>query len=152
MLCNCYYECATWIGWGLFNAVCSFGTSCIPQGRIRGGGDWGYRPPLKPTKVTFFTMILYNSERHLTAKYYWNRPPQTYGLDPTLAWHSSAADRRASACTWQQDVTAVVKLTLQNISNKVVHFIIHTEFCSGWSSKADFSTLRWFMTKATKSQ
>ena len=23
--------------------------------------------PLKPTKVTFFTMILYNSERHLTA-------------------------------------------------------------------------------------
>jgi len=22
MLCNYYYECAAWIGWGLFNAVC----------------------------------------------------------------------------------------------------------------------------------
>jgi len=44
-------------------------------------GEWGDLPPLKPTKVTFFTMILYNLERHLTAnwistaKYYWNRPP-----------------------------------------------------------------------------
>jgi len=25
------------------------------------GGDWGDRPLLKPTKVTFFTMILYNA-------------------------------------------------------------------------------------------
>jgi len=25
------------------------------------GGDWGDRHPLKPTKLTFFTMILYNS-------------------------------------------------------------------------------------------
>jgi len=23
MLRNCYYECAAWIGWGLFNAVSS---------------------------------------------------------------------------------------------------------------------------------
>jgi len=34
------------------------------QGRIQGGG--AIAPP-KTTKVTFFTMILYNSERHLTA-------------------------------------------------------------------------------------
>ena len=32
------------------------------------------------------------------------------------------------------------------IPNKVVHFIIHTEISSDWPSKADFSTLRWFMT------
>jgi len=30
------------------------------QGRIQ-GGDWGDRPLLKPTNVTFFTMILYNA-------------------------------------------------------------------------------------------
>ena len=35
--------------------------------------------PLKPTKVTFFSMILYNSERLLTAKYCWNRPPKLTG-------------------------------------------------------------------------
>ena len=59
---------------------------------------------------------------------------------------SSAADRCASTCTWQQDVTAGVKRILQNIPNKVVHLIIHTDFSSDWSSKADFSTLNWFMT------
>jgi len=50
----------------------------------RGGsrvGRLGRSLPLKLTKVTFFTMILCNSERHLganrgsTAKYYWNLPP-----------------------------------------------------------------------------
>ena len=35
---------------------------------------------------------------------------------------------------------------LQNIPNKVVHFYILTEFFSDWTSKADFTTLRWFMT------
>jgi len=60
--------------------------------------------------------------------------------------HRSAADRCASACTRQQDVTVGVKLILQNIPIKVVHFTIHTEFSSARSSKADFSTLRWFMT------
>ena len=31
-------------------------------------GDRGaIAPPLKPTKVNFFAMLLYNSERHLTA-------------------------------------------------------------------------------------
>jgi len=40
------------------------------QGRIQGGGRLGRSPPLKPAKVTFFTMILYNSERYLTVKYY----------------------------------------------------------------------------------
>ena len=44
--------------------------------------------------------------------------------------HSSATDRCASACTGQQDVTAGVKLILQNIPNKVVHIILHTEFSS----------------------
>jgi len=44
-----------------------------------------------------------------------------------------------------QDVTAGVKLTLQNITNKVVHFNINTEFSSDWFSKADFSIQRWFM-------
>jgi len=39
-----------------------------------------------------------------------------------------------------------LKLILLNIANKIVHFNIHTDFSSGWSSKADFSTLRWFMT------
>jgi len=62
--------------------ICSFLVSrpiCY-QGRVQ-GGDRSNLPPLKPTKVTFITMILYNSERHLTAnwiltaKYYWNRPP-----------------------------------------------------------------------------
>ena len=46
-----------------------------------GGGWLGRSPPLELAEVTFFTMILYNSERHLaangdlTAKYYWIRPP-----------------------------------------------------------------------------
>jgi len=31
------------------------------------GGIGAIAPPLKPTKVTFFTMISYNLERHLTA-------------------------------------------------------------------------------------
>jgi len=31
-----------------------------------------------------------------------------------------------------------VKLALQSIPNKVVHFNIHTKFPSDWSSKADF--------------
>jgi len=49
------------------------------QGRIQGGAI-GAIAPLKPTKVTFSTTILYNSERHLNAnwdltdKNYWNRP------------------------------------------------------------------------------
>jgi len=30
-----------------------------------GGSDWGDYPPLKPTKVTLFTMILYNSENSI---------------------------------------------------------------------------------------
>jgi len=46
--------------------------------------------------------------------------------------HSSAGDGCASACTWQQDVTVGLKLILQNIPNKVVDFIIHTEFSSDW--------------------
>ena len=43
-------------------------------------------------------------------------------------------------------VTAGVKFILQDIPKKVFHFIIHTEFSSDWTSKPDFSTLRWFMT------
>jgi len=45
--------------------------------------------------------------------------------------HSSVAGRCASAfrvCTWQQVVTAGVKLILQNIPNKAVRFNIHTGF------------------------
>jgi len=38
---------------------------CFKARTDPGGDDWGDRA-LKPTKVTFFT-ILYNSERHLTA-------------------------------------------------------------------------------------
>ena len=30
-----------------------------------GMGEWGDRPPLKPTKVTFFTIILHNSENNI---------------------------------------------------------------------------------------
>jgi len=43
---------------------------------VRGGSMGARSPPLKLMKVTFFTMILYNSERtlavngDLTAKYY----------------------------------------------------------------------------------
>jgi len=33
-------------------------------GRIQ-GGDWADRPTLKPTKVTLFAMILYNSENNI---------------------------------------------------------------------------------------
>jgi len=46
---------------------------------------------------------------------------------------SSAAGRCASAfraCTSQQDLTAGVKRILRNTPNKVVYFIIHTEFSS----------------------
>jgi len=28
-------------------------------------GEGGYRPPLKPTKVTFFTLIVYNLENRI---------------------------------------------------------------------------------------
>jgi len=43
-------------------------TCTIPQvsrGGSKEAGDWGDRPPLKPTKVTLFTMILYNSENSI---------------------------------------------------------------------------------------
>ena len=29
------------------------------------GGDWGDRLPLKPTKVTLLTVIMYNSENNI---------------------------------------------------------------------------------------
>ena len=44
---------------------------------------------------------------------------------------------------YSQDVTAGVKLTSQNITNKVVYFNINTEFSSDWFSKAVFSILGW---------
>ena len=37
----------------------------VDQGRIQGGGSWSDRPPLKRTKVTFFTKILHNSENSI---------------------------------------------------------------------------------------
>jgi len=37
---------------------------CCNQGRIQ-GGRLGRSPTLKPTKVTFFTIILYNSENNI---------------------------------------------------------------------------------------
>jgi len=42
-----------------------------------------------------------------------------------------------------QDVTVGVKLILQNIPNKIVHFIIHTEFSSDWSSKSSLFNPEW---------
>jgi len=44
-------------------------TANLAKVECRGGsrGAIGAIAPLKPTKVTFFTMILYNSERHFTA-------------------------------------------------------------------------------------
>ena len=44
---------------------------------------------------------------------------------------------------YSQDVTAGIKPTLQNITNKVVYFYINIEFSSDWFSKAYFSILRW---------
>jgi len=38
-----------------------YGSLC--QGRIQGEGPLGRSPPVKPTKVTLCTIILYNSEK-----------------------------------------------------------------------------------------
>jgi len=63
-------------------------TNVLPQrtlfgaGADPGMGAIGAIAPLRLTKVTIFTLILYNSERHLaangdmTVKYYWNRLPK----------------------------------------------------------------------------
>jgi len=37
------------------------------------------------------------------------------------------------------------KTSSAEYSQQRCYFNIHTEFSSDWSSKADFSTLRWFM-------
>jgi len=33
MLCNYYYECAAWTGWGLFNAVCQRWANSGPRAK-----------------------------------------------------------------------------------------------------------------------
>jgi len=62
-----FETCFFYLHWFLriSNACISHILQCT-QGRIQGGAI-GASAPLKPTKVTFFTMIFYNLERHLTA-------------------------------------------------------------------------------------
>jgi len=69
LLCNCL-ACALhlFFTWNMQSRSISKDAPTIVntwnQGRIR-GGNWGNRPPLKPKKVTLFTMILCISESNI---------------------------------------------------------------------------------------
>jgi len=60
LMYNYYYECAAWIGWGLFTAVCSqqqwgSGTSCT------GADTGGMHPPTRPKECWHDTWFHWKS-------------------------------------------------------------------------------------------